>query len=86
MFRCLSPQTVIKFLPFFTNFVTGNMIMTKEDSDKMHSNFDFIVQLLSIDEYDVWRDYFYEFLSSAVSTYSMSLKIIIIVSIQKQWH
>ena len=63
--------------------VTGNMMMSKKDLDKMQSNLDSIVQLLSIDKYDVWHDYFYEFLSAAVSTYSMSFKIIIIVSIRR---
>ena len=65
-------------------FITESMVMSQTDLNRTNLNLDSIVQLLSIDEYDVWHDYFYEFLSSAVSTYSMSLKIIIIVSIQKQ--
>ena len=56
--------------------------MDQADLDKTNSNLDCIVQLLPIDEYDVWQDYFYEFLSSAVNKYDISWKSIIIVSIQ----
>ena len=58
-------------------------MMSKNDLDKMQSNLDSIVQLLPIDEYDVWRDYFYEFLSSTISEYNMSWKTLIIVSIRR---
>ena len=63
-------------------FVTGKKVISKEDLDRFYENRDSIVQLLTIDEYDVWHDYFYEFLSSAISEYNMSWKSIIVVSMR----
>ena len=57
-------------------------MICKEDLDRFYENRDSIVQLLTIDEYDVWHDYFYEFLSSAISEYNMSWKSIIVVSMR----
>ena len=63
-------------------FVTGKKVISKEDLERFYENRDSIVQLLTIDEYDVWHDYFYEFLSSAISEYNMSWKSIIVVSMR----
>ena len=56
--------------------------MSQTDLSMTNANLDSIVQLLSINKYDVWHDYFYEFLSITISEYNMSWKSIIIVSIQ----
>ena len=63
-------------------FITESMVMSQTDLNRTNANLDSIVQLLSINEYDVWHDYFYEFLSSAVREHNMSWKSIILVSIQ----
>ena len=62
--------------------VTGTKVFSKVHLDMAFSNLNYIVQLLSIDEYDVWHDYFYEFLSITISEYNMSWKSIIVVSMR----
>ena len=56
--------------------------MNQTDIALTDLNLDSIVQLLSVSEYDVWHDYFYEFLPSAINECNMSWKTIIVVSIQ----
>ena len=63
-------------------FITESMLLSRTDLNTTNANLDSIVQLLSIDEYDGWHDYFYEFLSSTICEHNMSWKSIIIVSIQ----